>query len=147
MKFLPLFILTFLAGAGMSVQAGVNTTLKLNWAQNSLLTAFTSFLVGTLGLLVCLLAMRVSVPALPEKFTWWHWTGGLLGAYMVLMAIVSAPRLGATTMFALIIAGQLIASVIFDHFGLLGFAQQSISWQRIAGILLIAGGALLVRKF
>ena len=147
MQSLPLFILVALAGAGLSLQAGINTRLQLAWAQSPLLTAFISFLVGTLGLLVCLLVTRVSVPALPERFTWWHWTGGLLGAFMVLMAIISVPRLGGTTMFSLIIAGQLAASLVFDHFGLFGFAQHSISLPRLGGLLCIAFGVMLIRKF
>lgn len=136
-----------LAGAGLSLQAGVNARLQLAWAQSPVLTALVSFMVGALGLLVCLLVTRVSIPALPEKITWWHWTGGLLGAFMVLMAVVGVPRLGGTTMFSLVIAGQLMASLFFDHFGLFGFAQHSISLPRLGGLFCIALGVVLIRKF
>jgi bacterial/archaeal transporter family-2 protein len=73
------------------------------------------------------------------------WTGGLLGAFYVLGSIVTAPKLGAATLVAVILAGQAIASLLVDHFGWVGFEEQPISALRIAGVLLLAGGVALVR--
>ena len=122
-----LCIMTILAGSTLGVQAGINSQLQLNWAQSPVLAAFVSFLVGTLGLLVYLVAMRVPVPPLPAKIVPWHWVGGLLGAFLVSVTVYVAPRLGAATMIALILAGQIGTSLALDHFGLLGYAQKAIT--------------------
>ena len=45
-----------------------------------------------------------------------------------------APRLGATRLIVLVIAGQLAASVIFDHFGLLDYAVRPFNaWRALGG--------------
>jgi len=46
----------------------------------------------------------------------------------------------------LMVAGQLALSLILDHFGVMGVPQQPISLPRIAGVLLVIGGVLLVRR-
>lgn len=142
-----LCIMTILAGSTLGVQAGINSQLQLNWAQSPVLAAFVSFLVGTLGLLVYLVAMRVPVPPLPAKIVPWHWVGGLLGAFLVSVTVYVAPRLGAATMIALILAGQIGTSLALDHFGLLGYAQKAITWQRLFGAVLVGVGVFLIRRF
>ena len=77
-----LYLLTMLAGAGVGVQAGINSQLHVTWAKNPIFAAFASFLVGTLGLFIYLLAARVPWPPMPVKIVPWHWTGGLLGAFL-----------------------------------------------------------------
>jgi bacterial/archaeal transporter family-2 protein len=60
---------------------------------------------------------------------------------------VTAPRLGAATLIALLVAGQSLASLLIDHFGMVGFAEQHVSAGRIAGMALVAAGVVLVRVF
>jgi transporter family-2 protein len=60
---------------------------------------------------------------------------------------VVAPRVGAATLIAVILAGQAVASLAIDHFGLVGFDEHPATAGRIAGLLLIAFGVLLVRLF
>jgi transporter family-2 protein len=78
---------------------------------------------------------------------WWVWLGGLCGAFYVVGSVVAAPRLGAATLVALIFAGQAVSSLLVDHFGWVGFDEQPISLGRIAGVLLLAAGVVLVRSF
>ncbi|MGE3673064.1 MAG: DMT family transporter [Polyangiaceae bacterium] len=42
--------------------------------------------------------------------------------------------------------GQLVASVVIDHYGFLGYGVRPISFARIAGVLLLAGGVLLIQR-
>src|SRR5919108_3997232 len=76
---------------------------------------------------------------------WWVWIGGILGAFYVLGSIVTAPKLGAATLVALILAGQAIASLLVDHYGWVGFEGHPITLVRVAGVVLLAGGVALVR--
>ena len=50
----------------------------------------------------------------------------------------------AATYFALIICGQLCASMVLDQFGLLGYPLQPISLLRFVGVVLLIVGAVLV---
>jgi transporter family-2 protein len=75
------------------------------------------------------------------------WAGGLLGAVFVTAAAAFAPRLGAATFISVTIAGQVIVSIMLDHFGALGFAARPVTLPRLLGALLLVAGVLLVRKF
>jgi transporter family-2 protein len=46
---------------------------------------------------------------------------------------------------ALLIAGQLLTSLAFDHFGLFGIPQHSVDLPRLLGAILLVAGAVLVR--
>jgi bacterial/archaeal transporter family-2 protein len=49
------------------------------------------------------------------------------------------------TVIALLITGQMLTSVAFDHFGLFGLAQRPIDLYRAGGAVLLILGVLLVR--
>ena len=147
MKQFLLSFVTILAGATLSFQAGINLQLQRAWAQSPLLAACVSFLVGALALLFVVLLTRTHFPPLPKKFTPWHWIGGFFGAFLVLMTVIAAPRLGATAMIALVLAGQIGVSLVLDHFGLIGYARKALTWRRAAGALCLAAGVLLIQFF
>ncbi|MEJ2718262.1 MAG: DMT family transporter [Deltaproteobacteria bacterium] len=135
-----------LAGACGPTQAGINSQLN-HWTGDSALTAFISFLVGTICLYVWVLMWRIPWPEMKGVLSvpWWQWTGGLLGAYLVVMAIVLAPKLGATTMIALIVTGQMVTSLLLDHFGLVGYPVRELNISRVVGATLLVVGVLLIR--
>jgi len=145
---MPLLILcAFLIGIGLPVQSGINAQLRLGVGQ-PLLAAVISFLVGTLALLGLNVALRVPLPTgeTVARIPLWHWVGGLLGAAYIYAAVILAPRLGAATLIAATVAGQMVASVVLDHFGLIGFAPQPLTTGRAAGVLLVIGGVLLIQR-
>ena len=143
-----LIILALLAGIVIPTQAGINAQLS-NWTKSPILASTISFAVGTLVLIVYSTLTRIPLPALATAGaqSWWVWTGGALGAYFVAATIFLAPKLGATTLVAVLLAGQMIASLALDHFGLLGYPIHPVSLGRIVGVLMIAGGVMLVRNF
>lgn len=142
-------IIAFLAGIGLSIQAGTNSLLG-RVLQNPVMASLINFLVGLipLSILVALLTsdFHRTLAHVP-KTKWWMWVGGFLGASLVTMAIFTAPKIGSSRMFALVICGQLLGSLIIDHFGLLGLPQQPINFMRIVGVLFILGGVLIVQNF
>jgi len=75
------------------------------------------------------------------------WAGGLLGSVFVTAAAAFAPRLGAATFISITIAGQVLVSILLDHFGVVGFAARPVTAPRLLGALLLIVGVLLVRKF
>jgi bacterial/archaeal transporter family-2 protein len=137
-------VFALLAGAMLPIQFGINAQLA-EWVGGSVRAAFVSFLVGATALLVAVLATARGWPDRAGDAPWWVWTGGLLGAFYVLGSIVTAPKLGAATLVALILAGQALASLAVDHFGWVGFEEQPITLLKVVGVLLLAGGVALVR--
>ena len=140
-------LLALLAGALLPVQTGINLQLRGAFGQ-PIVAALVSFIVGTIGLALLVAALRAPLPV-AEAWTrsaWWHWIGGLLGAVYIVAAIVLAPRLGAATLVAALVAGQRVASLLIDHSGWVGFAVHPVSPLRILGAALVVGGVLLVQR-
>ncbi|MFI4984847.1 MAG: DMT family transporter [Solirubrobacterales bacterium] len=137
------------AGAGclVGMQAPINS--RLGKAVGSVPAASFSFLVGTLALLAIAAVVRGGLGGLGHvgRAPWWALIGGLLGAVYVTVALVAVRTLGASGLTAVVIAGQLVISVVIDRFGLLGVARQHVGAERILGLaLLVIGVALVVRK-
>jgi transporter family-2 protein len=61
--------------------------------------------------------------------------------------ILAFPNLGPGLTFGLLVAGQMIISVVLEHFGILVVEPHPISLLRVLGILLIVGGVTMVRVF
>lgn len=144
---IALLLLAMVVGLLLPIQAGVNAQLRIALG-DPLAAALVSFLVGTLGLAALMLALRVPLPlaAAWQRSDWSHWIGGLLGAAYVGLAVVLAPRLGAGTLTAAVVAGQMLTSVVLDHFGWIGFTQQPLSLSRVAGVALLVGGVALIQR-
>ncbi len=141
-----LLVMAFISGALMPLQAGINGLLAKE--VSSVLNAATiSFLVGAAALLILALWQRdaVSIGSL-KGLHWWHWAGGLLGAFFVFTAAFVAPRIGALLFMALVLLGQLSSAVFLDHQGWVGFKEMPINLGKIAGLLLILSGIWVIRR-
>ncbi len=134
------------AGALLPLQALINA--RLGTAVGGAGTASAiSFAIGTLGL--CAFLFATKMPSINTtdlaQLPWWAWAGGLLGAYFVATATMTAPILGAASMFALVIGGQVLGSLLLDHYGVLSEAQP-INWQKAVGALLLVFGIYLITR-
>ena len=136
-----------LGGAATALQAPTNAKL-MGAVGSPVNAAFVSFAVGTaaLGVLALVLQVRPDIAA-SRALPWYAWVGGLYGAIFVVAAAWGVPRLGVATTIILMVAGQLLLSVVLDHFGAMGMPKQPISLGRVAGICLVIAGVLMVRKF
>jgi len=141
-----LSLLALLAGTSFVIQQAVNSNLRVEigsawWA------GFISYLGGTLVMLVMVFVMREPLLSvnLTSRSSWWSWSGGLFGAIYIAISILLLPRLGVFTVVALIVIGQLVTSLVFDHFGLLNVPLQPISMTRIIGAVCLSIGAVLIR--
>ncbi len=148
MSWLLLVAVALAAGVAAPVQFAVNTHLR-SLVGGPVAAAAISFVVGTIALLAVVLVVRRSLPELDPLMSapWWVWTGGLLGAFFVAASIVLTPKLGTATTIGLILTGQVGASMVIDHFGLIRVPVHKASLPRIAGALLIVAGVVLVQRF
>ena len=141
-------LFAFAGGAALPFQAGINAQLAA-WLHSPVRAAFVSFAVGTLVLLVATLFVFKPLPSWGRvgDAPWWVWVGGALGAFYVAASIVSAPKLGAATLIAFVVAGQALASLVVDQFGWVGFEAKHITAGRAVGMVLVGAGVALVRFF
>jgi transporter family-2 protein len=145
-KFFWIFMV-FLAGALLPVQAGLNARIGKE-IQSPVWAALISFVVGTMLLLLYIFftAQKMHTPGL-NSIPLQNWVAGGLGAFYITVSILAFPRLGAALTFALVVTAQVVISMLMDHFQILVSQQQSISWQRVVGLLMVIGGVVLIRKF
>ena len=139
-------LLAVAAGVSLVVQQALNANLRTALA-SAAWSGFTSYLVGTLCMALLALALRDPVPgaSVAARIPWWAWSGGLFGAIFIGLAILLIPQIGAATFIALLVTGQMLASLAFDHFGLLGVPVHPASLVRLAGAAFLVLGAVLVR--
>lgn len=141
-----LFFMAFISGAFMPLQAGINGLLARE-ISSTLTAATLSFIIGTIGLLIVMLYQRETITLSSLKnLSWWHWTGGFMGAFLVFTAAFVAPRIGALLFMALVLAGQLTAAVLLDQQGWAGFREAPINLSKILGLTCILAGVWLIRR-
>ena len=147
MKLLAL-LFAFVAGTLITCQVGSNTQLKKSLGQ-PLPALLVNYVLGIAAVLLYTFARQVPFPSTEKALQtpWWGWLGGIFGAVYGLTAIVLASQLGAATLTALVVTGQLICSVVLDQFGWLSFDVHPASWTRIAGCALMVVGLILIAKF
>jgi transporter family-2 protein len=140
-------LLAVAAGCFVGLQAPINA--RLGKQVGSLQAATVSFTIGTLALILVASLSSGGLSGIGSvgRAPWWALIGGLLGAFYVTVALVTVRTLGLSSLTAIVVAGQLAIAVVVDRFGLLGIAKQQIGASRIAGlVLLVVGVVLVVRK-
>ena len=144
--FLTLILMAFAIGLVIPLQSAINAALRNTLGSGAVLAAFVSFAVGAgvLGVASALTGQPFATLGGLSRIPPWQWVGGALGAFFVFGSTLLAPRIGMAAMISLIVAGQVVSSLAFDHFGLLGLPTRPVSWIRLAGALLLLAGAVLV---
>jgi len=141
-----LLLMAFISGAVMPLQAGINGQLARE-ISSTLAAATISFIIGTIALLLLMLFQRENLNLGGLKnLAWWHWSGGLMGAFFVFTAALAAPRIGALLFMALVLAGQMSSALLLDHQGWVGFRTALISPGKILGLACIILGVWLIRR-
>ena len=134
------------AGISVAVQQVLNGALRTA-LQSPAWAGFASYLGGLLTMIIVLLALREQIPSwkLVAATPWWAWSGGVLGGVFILLVILLLPSLGAATLFALVVAGQVLIALTLDHFGAFGLTPHPIGMTRLAGAALLIAGVVLIR--
>ncbi|MGN6386109.1 MAG: DMT family transporter [Verrucomicrobiota bacterium] len=135
------------AGACISVQAAVNSSLRVHLHDARWATFFS--ICGTIltGLLV-MLVIRPSFPTATDlrSAPWWNWIGGALGAVIVFAGATLTPKLGAASFIAAVVGGQILCSLCLDHFGLLDLPLHTVNLNRVLGAGLVVAGVIVVTR-
>ncbi|MDD2391077.1 MAG: DMT family transporter [Desulfobacterales bacterium] len=74
----------------------------------------------------------------------------MLNAFFVATAVILAERLDATSLVSLILAGQMIKpiiSLLLAPYGSSGYSAHPVSTWSVIGVILIASGVIIIRRF
>lgn len=147
MQHFYLYLLALGAGVSVATQQVLNGSLRMAvgspaWA------GLISYAAGLVTMIVAVVALRERVPSWKTvvEVPWYAWSGGVFGAAFILLVILLLPSLGAATLFALVIAGQVLAAITLDHFGAFGLTPHPIGAARLAGAALLIAGVVLIRE-
>jgi len=143
-----LFTLVALVAGGMiALQAPINAEAATRLG-HPISAATMSFCVGTIALIaltVLFARNSTNLGALQTMPLYMLLGGGLLGAVYVTVNLVLAPKIGVAAIMALGIAGQLVAALLLDRFGMFELLEREMSVGRVSGAVLVLVGALMVR--
>ena len=139
--------LAFLSGTFLPIQGGLNARLG-KAIESPVQASMVSFIVGAAALVLYVIVSGQSISWAGVKTAPpYVWLGGLLGAFYVTVIVMAFPRLGPGLTFGLVIAGQMIVSVLLEHFNVLVAQPQPVSFMRLVGIAMVVGGVFVIRKF
>ncbi|MHA6247475.1 DMT family transporter [Pontibacter sp. CAU 1760] len=140
-------LLPFVAGIAVTTQTAINGQLRTA-VHSPLVAAFISFCVGTVLLGTLVLVTKQELPSLRQlsEIELYKFMGGMLGAIFITIIILSVQRLSVANIFALVVAGQFVMALIYDHFGLLGVRQSPITLTRLVGVASLILGAYLINR-
>lgn len=136
--------LVFLAGCMAALQPPINAALGRT--VGVLESGLISFAGGTAALALLVLWRGRGSLARVADTPAWQWVGGLLGACMVVSAIVAVPRVGATVTLLGMILGNLVMAALIDHYGWFGLEPLPLDRRRLLGLLLVLAGAALAAR-
>lgn len=144
-------IISFMTGITMTLQSAVNGRLRNLAAGNPIFASLASNGCGLLLLCAMLgIAHGLGICAMPgmeliRETKPWMWIGGLVGAALVIGSVIIPKKIGFASYFSMLVAGQLVGSVLADATGFLGNEVHTPGLLRIAGVICLIAGAVLIQ--
>ena len=134
---------TLAAGALVAFQPVVNSQLGKRTSVIAAAFISTGLAAIVLGVLVVLLGEAGQVRRIPH-IPVIYLTGGLMGAALISVSLVTVRTLGAGAVVAALLCGQLVVSALLDRFGVLGLERIGLTPARLVGFALLFAGTALV---
>ncbi len=138
-------VCTLAAGALVGLQPPANAALSRHVGDFGAALISTAIAITIIGLLLLAVGNPGRLSGLggirPE-----HLIGGIGGAAVVTVSLVAVRPLGAGAVVALLVAAQLITSLVTDQLGWFGVHHAGIGVGRSLGLLLVIAGTVLITR-
>jgi transporter family-2 protein len=143
-----LYVLAFISGTAMALQAGFNAQLG-NLLGNAQLAAVVAFFCSLFFAVITLMFINQTLPSLVTTkavpiYLWF--SGGLLSAVGISLVYFFIPKIGMGTMMPYFLIGQLVMAVIAGHLGWFNMPIKPITLHKIIGLLALVIGIILINK-
>jgi transporter family-2 protein len=138
------------AGAVLPIQGAVNGLLRAE-LEAPLAVATTSFAVATLSMVAVLVlglfSGKAPLPSLSHAraMPWWGWLGAVAGVIYVTTVFMAIPVIGAAAAVGFTVAGQQLASLLVDRYGLLRLPQRPVTRLRLTGVATLMLGVFAIK--
>ncbi|MBI3097034.1 MAG: DMT family transporter [Planctomycetes bacterium] len=131
------------AALQMSANAGLKTQLGGLWPALLVNTVLLFVLIAGAALVTRQPLLETArLPPVTSPL----YVGGVCGFVILAVTAWVLPHLGAAQTIVLVVCGQGLAALLMDHFGLFGHPQVAISPVRLAGLVCLIVGVLLIRR-
>lgn len=134
---------TLAVGALVAFQPPINSELGKRTTVLAAAFISTAFAAMALGVLIVVIGEAGQVRRIPQ-IPVLYLTGGLLGAALITVSLVTVRTLGAGGVVAATLAAQLVVSALLDRYGVLGLDRVGITPARVLGFVLLMAGTVLV---
>jgi transporter family-2 protein len=136
-------LLAILSGAVIAIYLPMNSMIARH--VGSPIAANITFFLGALVTSVVIFALFGDFHSLGNisRIPPYLFITGIAGAFMVLLATILIPKLGARRMFLLLLSGQIIMAMIISHFGLLESPKDPITVKKMIGAGVLVIGAII----
>lgn len=148
MKLILNYILAFLGGIFLAMQAAFNTQLGSSLKQPILAVVSTSATSAFLGIIFILIFSKNSIQLYTAEQVPWHlwFIGGLFSMIGISLYFYTIPKLGIGKMITMGLCGQLIFSLIAGNYGWLNLPLETFTTKRILGAIIMLFGIILINS-
>lgn len=136
------YILAIIAGSVLSFESAIYGKLGENIGQ--LETSFYNFLMGTLILGILVLFFGKGKLSYVSKAPKWSLLGGILGVIYLTVIVLSVPFVGVGITMTAVIIGQLIMSMVVEHFGWLGIEKTKVNKEKVFAVIAMVIALILI---
>lgn len=143
MKLAPFAAIALAAGVAATFQGAANSGLASRAGIGP--AVLVNCVIVFLGAIVFWAILGAKTSWFPPQTAWTFYLGGVFGLAIVIAMAYVFPKIGGAMAIACMVLGQGIAALLADHFGLMGLPRNPVTLARIAGVLLVAGGVVLIR--
>ena len=136
-------IIAFLMGVILSTYLPMNSAAS-RYLGSSIAASFSFFIVATAtSLCILLFSGQYQCLAKLKSVPVYLHIAGIISAFFIVGTTFLVPRIGARTFFILLVSGQILMAIAISHFGLLESPQDPVTIKKLAGAMLVIGGAIL----
>ncbi|AQU83718.1 MULTISPECIES: DMT family transporter [unclassified Halomonas] len=141
--FLPIiFVLLLVGGAVLAAQSSINGRLGAN--TGVIESAWLTFVIGAVLTFLLMFFFEPAQEATLFSVPKWQLTGALFGVVYMLAIVFAVPRVGTAAATVAVISGQLLMSLLIDHFGWLANVQRPLDASRYIAMALLIGAIGLI---
>ncbi|MFD1066826.1 DMT family transporter [Oceanobacillus locisalsi] len=136
------YILAVLAGTALSFESAIYG--QLGESIGELETSFYNFFMGTLIMGLLWLFFGKGKLSYAKKAPTWSLLGGILGVVYLTAIVISVPFVGVGITMVTVIIGQLIMSMVIEHFGWFGIKQTRINKEKVFAVISMIFALILI---
>ncbi|MBN8048907.1 MULTISPECIES: DMT family transporter [Paraclostridium] len=135
------YLISILTGVVLSIMVVLNGDLG-NATGNYISSVIIHF-VGLIGIIILLVVTKSKIKNL-KGIPFYMFSGGLIGILTVLFTNISFTNLGVSLTVSLALLGQLVTSIVIDHFGYFDLEVNKFEKKKIIGLGIIILGIFIM---